>query len=126
MITVFYDEQCGLCSKTMRYYRQIAPKGIFDWCDVTESADILQKAGVSLEQALRLLHVQDADGVFHTGIDALILIWEQLHYWRLLALFISLPIVYQIGALSYTIVAKYRSRKPVACQRGAKPEIKSK
>lgn len=50
MITVFYDGKCGLCSKEINYYRKIAPNDIFDWQDITKSADELKKEGISLTE----------------------------------------------------------------------------
>ena len=43
MITVLYDGKCGLCRKEINHYRKIAPDNIFDWQDITESADDLKK-----------------------------------------------------------------------------------
>ena len=70
MITVFYDGKCGLCSKEINHYRKIAPSGIFNWQDITESADELKKAGISLSEGLRLLHAKDNSGQTHIGVDA--------------------------------------------------------
>ena len=50
MIIVFYDGKCGLCSKEINYYRKIAPNDIFDWQDITKSADELKKEGISLTE----------------------------------------------------------------------------
>ena len=43
MITIFYDGKCGLCAKEINYYRRIAPVGILNWQDITESDDELKK-----------------------------------------------------------------------------------
>ena len=71
MITVFYDGKCGLCSKEINHYRKIAPHGIFDWQDITESAGDFKKEGISLSEGLRLLHAKDHTGQMHVGVDAL-------------------------------------------------------
>jgi len=39
MITVFYDGQCGLCLKEINHYKKIAPPNIFEWKDITLSAN---------------------------------------------------------------------------------------
>lgn len=75
MIIVFYDGKCGVCSKEINHYRKIAPSGMFDWQDITESACELNKKDISLSQGLRLLHAKDDDGLVHVGVDAFILIW---------------------------------------------------
>ncbi|MFT7460831.1 MAG: hypothetical protein ACI909_003521, partial [Planctomycetota bacterium] len=43
MIRVFYDGKCGLCSKEINHYRRIARNGVFNWPDITESAEDLKK-----------------------------------------------------------------------------------
>ena len=48
MITVFYDGKCGLCSKEINHYRKIAPSNIFNWQDITESADELNQEGITI------------------------------------------------------------------------------
>ena len=96
MITVFYDGKCGLCSKEINHYIKIAPKGIFHWQDITESADALKKEGISLSEGLRLLHAQDHSGQIHIGVDAFILIWKQLKRWRVLAAVVELPVIRQV------------------------------
>ena len=32
---VLYDGKCGLCNKEILYYQTIAPKGKFEWVDIT-------------------------------------------------------------------------------------------
>ena len=93
MITVFYDGKCGLCSKEVSHYRKIAPAGVFDWQDITESAEDLNKEGISLSEGLKLLHAKDKSGQMHVGVDAFILIWKQLKRWRVLAFLVGLPII---------------------------------
>lgn len=122
MITVFFDGKCGLCSKEINYYRKIAPDGIFIWQDITKSADDLKASGISLSQGLRLLHAKDIDGKFYVGVDAFILIWKQLKRWRLLAIFVSLPIIKQIINFAYKIFANWRFKRLKHCQLAEKQD----
>jgi predicted DCC family thiol-disulfide oxidoreductase YuxK len=122
MITVFFDGKCGLCSKEINYYRKIAPDGIFIWQDITKSADDLKASGISLSQGLRLLHTKDIDGKFYVGVDAFILIWKQLKRWRLLAIFVSLPIIKQIINFAYKIFANWRFKRLKHCQLAEKQD----
>lgn len=122
MITVYYDGKCGLCSKEINYYRKIAPDGIFDWQDITESADELTAQGVTLSEGLRLLHVKDNDQCMHVGVDAFILIWRQLKIWRLLAWFVSLPGIRQISNFGYRIFANKRFDRLEHCQLAARQD----
>ena len=125
MITVFYDGKCGLCSKEINYYRKIAPSGLFDWQDITESVDHLNKEGISLAEGLKLLHAKDNNDNMHVGVDAFILIWRQLKRWRILAVLVSLPLIKQIANLLYKAFARWRFKKLAHCQLAATNEGKS-
>lgn len=116
MIIVFYDGKCGLCLKEINYYKKIAPIGIFDWQDITQCADELKKEGISLAEGLKLLHVKDHNGKIHIGVEAFILIWKQLARWRILATFISLPVIKQIAKLIYRAFANWRFKRLTHCQ----------
>lgn len=122
MITVFYDGKCGLCSKEINYYRKIAPNDIFDWQDITKSADELKKEGISLTEGLKLLHAKDEKGLMHVGVDAFILIWMQLRQWRFLATFVRLPAIHQIANIAYTAFANWRFKRLEHCQLAVKQE----
>jgi len=120
MIKVFYDGKCGLCSKEINHYRKIAPAGIFDWQDITESDDDLKKEGISLSEGLKLLHAKDEAGKMHLGVDAFILIWKQLNRWRILAVFVGLPIIHKIANILYGYFAIWRFKRLEHCQLSAK------
>ena len=111
MITVFYDGQCGLCSKEISYYQRIAPKGVFYWCDITQSIEQLSAIGVSYEAALKQLHVTDGEGQMHVAVDAFIIIWSQLKYWKLLAAVTALPLVKPLVNYVYTLFANWRFKR---------------
>ena len=120
MITVFYDGKCGLCSKEINYYRKIAPTGIFDWQDITTSADDLKKEGISLADGLKLLHAKDHNGKIHIGVDAFLLIWRQLKRWRVLAFLVGLPIIRHITNCVYLAFANWRFKRLAHCQLAAR------
>lgn len=122
MITVYYDGKCGLCSREINHYRKIAPAGIFDWQDITVSADSLKEEGISLSQGLKLLHAKDADGTLCIGVDAFILIWKQLKRWRLLAAVMALPVIRQTANFLYQAFANWRFNRLEHCQLAAKHE----
>ena len=119
-ITVFYDGTCGFCSKTIGYYKKIAPRGIFSWRDVHASTDELAKEGVDLVEARKLLHAKDETGSFHVGVDAFILIWSRLKRWHLLARFVSCPGIHFIGNALYRAFASWRFKRWKHCQLAAK------
>jgi len=122
MITVFYDGKCGLCSKEINHYRKIAPSDIFNWQDITESADELSNEGITLSEGLKLLHAKDNSGQIHVGVDAFILIWRQLERWRVLAVLVGLPIIRQIAGMGYKTFANWRFKGLEHCQLTARKE----
>jgi len=119
MITVFYDGQCGLCSKEIDYYRRIAPNGVFDWQDITKSAENLNHEGVSLAEGLKYLHAKDNKDQIQIGVDAFILIWKQLKRWRLLALLVGFPLIRPSASYAYRMFANWRFKRLEHCQLAA-------
>lgn len=108
LIAVFYDGQCGLCRREITYYQRIAPKHIFRFIDVTQESEHLELYGFSLENSLRSLHVVDATGELHKGVDGFIVIWQALNYWHLLASFVSLPFIKPLAKIIYKRFANWR------------------
>lgn len=116
LIKVYYDGKCGLCSKEINHYKKIAPKGLFDWQDITKSDEDLKAQGISLAEGLKYLHVKDRDGTFYIGLKAFLLIWQQLKRWRFLAILLSWPVFHQIADWAYKAFARWRFNKLEHCQ----------
>ena len=83
MIKVYFDGKCGLCSREINYYQQIAPVGVIEWLDITTDPSPLKRLGVSQREALKRLHVQDSAGTIKTRIIGFQVIWQQLPGWRI-------------------------------------------
>ena len=108
MITVYYDGKCNLCSKEINYYKKICDENKFSWNDIANHPKELKKIKVTQSEALMYLHAMDKNGNLHVGVDAFILIWKNLRFWKYLSYIISLPIVKQVANLFYKSFAKYR------------------
>lgn len=115
MISVFFDGKCNLCSKEINYYQRIAPKNTFNWVDITKNPGELDRFKIKLSDGLRLMHVADSRGNIFTGVDAFIIMWKQIKYWKFLGLFVSLPIVKQIANLLYQYFADWRFNRYEHC-----------
>jgi predicted DCC family thiol-disulfide oxidoreductase YuxK len=130
MITVYYDGICGVCSREINYYKKIAGCNKFIWLDITKSPKKLEAYGYSLEQGLKELHAKDEKDKFYIGVDAFILIWKNLPYWKLLSKVVSLPIFYQIAKFAYSKFANYRFNNLEHCNLSknsdTKPSCKDK
>ncbi|MDC0182585.1 DUF393 domain-containing protein [Nitrosomonadales bacterium] len=116
MLSVFYDDRCKICSKEINFYKKIAPKNSLNWLGISSSKLDLKLANIKLVDALLYLHVKDSEGNFYIGVDAFIVIWKKLPYFKYLNLIISLPIIYQLAKYLYKQFAKYRFNKLKHCQ----------
>ena len=46
---------------------------------------------MNLSDALMQLHVLDNENNIHVGVDAFIIIWSNLKFWRILSFIVDLP-----------------------------------
>jgi predicted DCC family thiol-disulfide oxidoreductase YuxK len=115
MIKVFYDGKCNLCSKEISYYRRISPSGIFDWIDIHLMNSGFVNTGIKVSDALKTLHVIDTNNTLHSGIDAFIIIWNNLSYWKILARVVSIPIIRKVANITYRVFANWRFNRSNHC-----------
>ena len=115
MIKVFYDGKCNLCSSEINYYRRISPTGIFDWVDINLMHSDFVNTGIKVSDALKILHVTDNNNKSHLGVDAFIIIWKNLSYWKILARIVSIPIIRQIINITYRAFANWRFNRLTHC-----------
>ena len=116
MITIYYDGKCGLCSREITYYKRIAPDGLFHWADIAHNPSALHALNISQADALRRLHGVDEKGQVSVGVDAFVMIWQQLSYWRMLGFVVSLPVIRQLAGWAYNRFADYRFSRLEHCQ----------
>ena len=126
MITVYYDGKCGLCSKEINHYKKIADNSKFNWVDITVDDAEFKKCGFKLTEGLKFLHAKDGKGNFYKGVDAFILIWKNIKYWKILGHFAALPIIKNIADFLYSAFAKRRFNKLEHCQIAAENEAEEK
>lgn len=124
MITVFYDGKCGNCLKEIAYYKRISPPDTFIWYDIATDPEPLKGEKFTQSEALMLLHAKDSEGKIHVGVDAFILIWKQLSYWRLLGGVASIPLIRQFLDFVYNRFARWRFRRLDHCKLALKNDNK--
>ncbi len=106
---VYYNSACPVCNAGIKDQRQRMEQCHAEnpeWVDVHNHPEALAKIDSSLEQVRERLHVCDADGNMHIGIDAFIYLWQQTTKQRWLAYCVRLPIIYQLSRLIYNGFAK--------------------
>lgn len=116
VITVFYDDQCGLCLREIGVYKRADQKCCFKWQGLSDRSLDLKAEGLDLVSALEQLHVKDSSGDVHVGVDAFIMIWKHLPRWRILAFLASIPFLHWILKLAYEWFAKRRFQQLTHCQ----------
>lgn len=124
MSTIFYDGKCGLCRREIEHYKRIAPVGVFAWVDITVDPSVTQTIGISYANGLKLLHAQDAQGKLHVGVDAFLLIWQQIPRWRILAVMVALPLIRPLANSAYRVFAAWRFNRLTHCQLAVRLEDK--
>jgi predicted DCC family thiol-disulfide oxidoreductase YuxK len=81
---MFYDGGCPLCRREVAHYRRLDRQNRIDWVDISRDPETLA-LGVTLEQAMARLHVQDPQGRLLTGVAAFAAVWDALPGYRHLA-----------------------------------------
>ncbi|MBN2866619.1 MAG: DUF393 domain-containing protein [Thiotrichales bacterium] len=116
MIKVFFDDQCGLCSKEIAYYQRITPEGAIEWLAISEHVETLANLNIDLVTALKHIHAIDADQNIHLGVDAFVLMWSTLPRWRVLAKVASIKPINWLLKVGYEWFAKWRFNRSKHCQ----------
>ena len=124
-VTVYFDGSCGICSREIAYYRQIADPGIFSWLDVSKAEVSLDHESFTRLDALKFLHVRDQAGNLHVGVSAFVVIWRQLRGWRKVAFLARTPGVNSLLEFCYRVFAKWRFARLGYCETGSVNERSS-
>ena len=115
-IKVYFDGNCGLCSKEINYYRKIDKKNIFEWVNIYINDTDLKKLGITKSEALMELHTLDENGKMYKGVDSFILIWRNLSFfWSVLGILVSFYPIYLIAKFAYRKFAIQRFNKLGYC-----------
>ena len=108
---VFYDGGCPLCRREIAHYRRIDRAERLIWVDAANEPETLARHALSLEQAMIELHVLDAAGCWQRGVDAFLVIWQQLPAYRWLAKIITALGLRRPLAFAYRHFAAWRNRR---------------
>ena len=102
-VEVFYDAGCPVCRGEIDHYRRIARANAvaFEAVDIPEASAALAPYRLDTTTLKRRLHVRDANGTVHAGVDAFIALWQTLPGYRWLAWAARLPVVGAAAQLLY-------------------------
>ena len=116
MILVFYDDQCGMCSKEIAYYQTITPVDSIDWLAISQNEEVMAAFEIDLLTALKHLHAIDANQHVHIGVDAFVLVWSAIPKWRILAKVARFKPINWFLKVGYEWFAQWRFNRSKHCQ----------
>jgi predicted DCC family thiol-disulfide oxidoreductase YuxK len=91
MTTMFYDGGCPVCMRGVRHYQKLDWARRIQWVNLLDDPDVLKRYEVDFSEAMERLHVLDVDGQLVSGVAAFVVLWEELPWYRVLALLTRLP-----------------------------------
>ncbi len=124
-LEIFYDGSCRICSAEMASYRKRNHEGRLLFIDISAPEFDPAVIGKGREELMKVLHVRDAAGQFHLGIDAFISIWESFPPGsapRLLSVLVGFPGINLLARGGYHLFARNRHllpRKASDCRDGS-------
>ena len=98
----YFNESCNICRTEINHYKKINSSS--EWVDVISNKNVLKDTKVSPEELIRRLHVVK-DNKLYKGLDAFLIVWEEIPRYRILTKYARLPIIYHAGWLIYEFIA---------------------
>lgn len=82
--TTLYNGACPVCRFEIDHYRsQDARQNLgLGWVDIGRTPDAAEALGFDPDAVRKRLHVLDAEGKVHIGIDGFLLLWSHLPRYR--------------------------------------------
>jgi predicted DCC family thiol-disulfide oxidoreductase YuxK len=109
--TLFFDGQCPLCRREIRYLRRHHDGGLV----FVDIHSLHPGAGEpSVLAMLRILHLRTADGEWLKGVDATVRAWSHTS-WGWLFATLHWPVISRIAAGVYERWATRRYRRRYGC-----------
>lgn len=126
-VVMFHDGDCPLCKFEVKAMQKLDTANAIRWVDITKDKDALDKAGITYQQAMDRIHVQNEEKQLLTGVRGFITVWKHLPYYRRLVPVITrVPLLLPIMEFFYSQFAKHRllltGKKRIFAKRASKPE----
>ena len=98
----FFNESCNICNTEINHYKKI--NKTIDWINVINNKNAYIETKLTPKKLIRRIHIIKNNKLYK-GLDAFIIIWNEIPRYRFLAKFTSIPIIYQISWLIYEFIA---------------------
>ena len=103
IMKVYFNNSCKICKAEIDLYKKQKIEKI-NWVDITNNQLAEKETSKDSKQLLRRLHVKVGEKVFG-GAEAFLLLWKKMPKYKFLYNFFKLPIIFNIFAIVYEIVA---------------------
>ena len=112
-LTVFYDQLCPLCNRTVLILNHFDVFGCIDFKNAQEhAAHYPALASIDNETLLTDLYALDSNGHIYSGVDTYSQIFIKMRYSFPLGIVLSLPGIHQFALKKYRSIADARNRIP--------------
>jgi predicted DCC family thiol-disulfide oxidoreductase YuxK len=117
-ITIYYDGLCHLCSREMQHYQKMKGADKFLFVDISDPLFDAAKEHLDAKLVHKVMHVRTAEGELCTGMDAFIVLWEQMPQLQWLARLAHNPLVkpcLNLGYCAFAAVRPYLPKRKQSC-----------
>lgn len=106
---MYHDGECPLCAFEVKTMQKLDTTKAIHWVDITKDKKALTDSGISYQQAMARVHVQDENQKMLTGIRGFMTVWKHLPYYRKVVPIIEhIPFLLPLLEGMYSLFAKYR------------------
>lgn len=112
-LTVFYDQLCPLCNRTVLIFNHFDLFSCIDFKSAQEhAAHYPALAAIDNETLLTDLYALDCTGRIYSGVDTYSQIFIKMRYLFPIGIILSLPGIHQLALKKYRSIADTRNRIP--------------
>lgn len=107
--TVYHDGECPICNVEINAMKRIDKTKRINWVDISKDQAALDAAGLSYQQTMDRIHVEDENQQMITGVEGFLSVWKHLPYFcRLVPIIRHTPGLLWLMEKGYVLFAKYR------------------
>ena len=98
----YFNESCNICRAEINHYKKINKS--INWINVINNKNALKETNLTSKELIRRLHIIKNDKLYK-GLDAFLIVWNEIPRYKYLSKFLALPFIYHIGFLIYELFA---------------------